>query len=349
MNPGLPATRRESWLSIWRRRAVSMPLYLSLATLGLSLAPLWLTLLVCVDLFSGQPKKLPRTRALAYLLLYLACEVVGMLLSLLIFGRFWGGRIGGPRRYLQANAALQRWWTSALFFGGVRIFSMRIAAEGIGCATTGPYLLFVRHSSTADSVLSAALVGNPHRLLLRYIAKRELMWDPCLDVIGRRLPNVFVDRGTGAQGEIDAIMAIAQNLDDTSVVLLYPEGTRFSQKKLVRSREVLRERGHPELADIADTYRRVLPPRLKGAMALLDAAPNTDVVFLEHTGFEGAASFASFFAGALIGRTLHVRARRVPAAEIPATDRERWLFERWGEVDRWLDDKMRREEAARDA
>jgi len=98
----------------------------------------------------------------------------------------------------------------------------------------------------------------------------------------------------------------------------------------------LRAKGQGALADIAAGYRSVLPPRTGGPLALLQAAPDADVIFVEHVGLEGAASFGEFWRGALVGKTLRVRLRRVAAAAIPREARERWLFEQWAETDRWI-------------
>jgi len=209
--------------------------------------------------------------------------------------------------------------------------------EGLELARVGPLLLFVRHASTADTVLAAALIANPHRLLLRYVLKRELLWDPCVDIVGRRLPNAFVNRrAPRAQAEVAAVASLAQGLDATSAVLIYPEGTRFSPAKLAASIESLRAKGEVELAGLASSFRAVLPPKLGGPLALLEAAPGVDLVLVEHTGFEGAASFSRFLGGELIGQTLRVRLRRIPATQIPAQGRDTWLFERWGEIDQWI-------------
>ncbi len=186
-------------------------------------------------------------------------------------------------------------------------------------------------------MIAAALVANPNRLLLRYVLKRELLWDPCLDIVGRRLPNTFVDRKTPRnKAEIDAVAGLARDLDARSAVLIYPEGTRFSAAKLSRGIEALRERKQERLAVMASGFRRVLPPRLGGPLALLDAAPGVDVVLLEHTGFEGAATFTRFWSGGLVNKRLQVRLRRFAADAIPRVGRDEWLFERWAEMDAWI-------------
>jgi 1-acyl-sn-glycerol-3-phosphate acyltransferase len=333
--------RHDSIVSIWSRRALSVPLYLGLALLCLVGAPLWILGTAVADVASGKTRW-PRTRALGFFSLYLACEAAGVVIATLLWLVTFGGLIGGARRFLDANAALQRWWSTTLFRGSLWLFSMKVEVEGLELARNGPFVLFVRHASTADSVLAAALVANPHRLLLRYVLKRELLWDPCLDIVGRRLPNAFVDRrAANSQSEIDSIAQLARNLDARSAVLIFPEGTRFAQVKLARGVDALRARKLDRLAAIASRFRHVLPPRLGGSLALLEAAPGVDLIFLEHTGFEGAATFGRFWSGGLVGRSLRVRLRRFAAETIPDSGRDEWLFERWAEMDSWISETMR--------
>lgn len=321
----------------WGRRAISVPLYFALALATCIGAPLWLLATLLLDLGSRRGRRLPRVRAWLFLSCYLCCETAGIVLAALLWTVTAGGRLGGAPRYLAANAALQRWWTSTLYAAAKRVFSLRIEVAGAECAEAGPFLLFVRHSSTADTLLAAALLANPHRLTLRYVLKRELLWDPCLDIIGQRLPNVFVDRDAARRAvEVQAIADLARGLGRTSAVLIYPEGTRFSEAKRDRAVRALGAKGSERLAGIARTYRSVLPPRIAGPIALLEAAPHLDVVLLEHHGFEGAATFARFFGGELIGATIRARVRRIAAASIPTADRASWLFETWAETDRWV-------------
>ncbi len=333
----------ETLISIWARRAISVPLYGGLAAICVLGAPGWLTLALLVDAGRGQIAHRPRTRALAFFALYLGCEVLGLLVAALVWGATLGGWIGGADRYREANAALQRGWTRALFHGARVIFGWTLQVEGLELARQGPLVLLVRHSSVADTGVTAALVANPNRLQLRYVLKRELLWDPCLDVVGRRLPNAFIDRAAPRkEAEIAAVARLAQGLDAGSAVLIYPEGTRFSEGKLAQRVAALRDRAATELLAIAERYAAVLPPRPGGVLALLDAAAGADVVLVEHSGFEGAATFADFWAGALVGRTIRVRLRRFPADAIPETGRDRWLYERWGEMDRWILDSTHR-------
>lgn len=329
--------RGESLLSVWSRRAITVPAYLLAAALALVTAPAWAAACLAWDAAARSGRKRPRTRALAFFALYLACEAGGILAATGLWIFTVGGRIGGPRRWLERNAALQRRWTDALFFGSRRLFSMRVVTEGLEEARRGPFLLFARHASLADTVLAAAFVANPGRLLLRYVVKRELLWDPSIDLVGRRLPNAFVKRrGPGLDAEVAAVAGLAAGLDEGSAVLIYPEGKRFSASRREAAVAALVEKGEAGLASIARGFRNVLPPRLRGPLALLDAAKGVDVVLLEHTGFEGASSFPEFWKGSLVEGTLRVRLRRFLASSIPAEGRDRWLFERWVEMDEWI-------------
>lgn len=332
----------ESLLAVWARRSVSIPLYWFVTCWLVSTLPLLLLFTLSLDLFFSPAKLWPRTRALLFLCLYFVAEVAGICASALVWIRFkvFGG---SDEAFTTANAALQRHFTDTLFNGAVRLFSLRIEVSGTEHAASGPFILLVRHSSTADTVLAAALLANPHQRLLKYVLKRELLADPCLDIVGRRLPNAFVERSRqkqearspqGTEADLAAVQQLARDLGEQTAVLIFPEGTRFSARKLETAKQRLLS--HPELAELAQHFAHVLPPKLAGTLALLDAAPNVDVVFLEHTGFEGAVSFDRFFAGAMVGNVIRARVRRVAAADIPKERRDVWLFKQWLECERFV-------------
>ena len=58
----------------------------------------------------------------------------------------------------------------------------------------GPIVLISRHASLADALLPAWLLGRNGDMRPRYVMKRDLLVDPCLDIVGHRVPNWFVDR-----------------------------------------------------------------------------------------------------------------------------------------------------------
>jgi 1-acyl-sn-glycerol-3-phosphate acyltransferase len=243
---------------------------------------------------------------------------------------------------MELHFRLESWWGSLLFAAVVRLFGLRVEVEGEGDADLGrgPYLLLLRHASTGDTLLASALVSRPYGVRLRYVLKRELLFDPCLDIVGNRLPNVFVDRfSDDSAREVRRVRELARDLGPRDGVLVYPEGTRFSQVKRRRVLEVFDQRGDAKMLEYARSLASVLPPRPGGTLGLLEAAPQADVVICEHTGFEGTASLADVWRGALLGRRVQVRFRRIPRREIPSEPgaRAAWLLDEWQQVDAWVE------------
>jgi 1-acyl-sn-glycerol-3-phosphate acyltransferase len=319
---------------------VTLPLIHALWAAGLALAPIALLLSALRDAPGRRRQRWARTRTVGFFLVYLSCEVAGLWLALLswIGSGVWLGL--GRRRFLAWNYALQRWWTGAPLAGARRLYAMPLEVDGVECAARGPYLLFARHTSTADTVVPAYLLANRFGIRLRYVLKRELLWDPCLDVVGVRLPNAFVDRsGAMPERQVAAVAELARGLEPDDGVLIYPEGTRFTPARRERALARLERSAPAEILARARRMTRVLPPRRGGPLALLAAAPGVDVVFLAHTGFEGAVSFGELLRGGLVGRTIRARLWRVAAADIPTDERERWiwLYEQWLRVDEWVE------------
>lgn len=216
-----------------------------------------------------------------------------------------------------------------------RIYGIRTEVEGAADLDRGPFLLLVRHAAVADVLLPMLLVAVPHGLRPRYVLKEELRWDPCLDVVGSRIPNAFVNRdGTDTAAQLARVAALGTALGPSDFVALYPEGTRFTEARRARALARL----DPADRAWAEALRRTLPPRPGGVLALLEAAPEADVVVLAHTGLDAGTTLADLMNGALVGARWRVWARRYPRAEIPADAAARitWLRARWTEVDGWI-------------
>jgi 1-acyl-sn-glycerol-3-phosphate acyltransferase len=323
---------------VWARRAITLPLLVVVTVLWVGVLPVIFPLVILADVVRGGPW--PLARCVAFLTIYLCCEVAGVTAAavLWVVGGPWTGT---PRpRFLARNVALQAWWANALYRGVERVFGVRTIVEGEDAIAPGPILVFIRHVSQADTLLPVVIVTRRHGIALRFVLKQELLWDPCLDVVGHRLPNAFVRRGSGeSDREIAAVGQLVDDLGPRDGVLIYPEGTRFTPEKRERALEKLATRGSPALLARARRLRRVLPPHLGGPLGLLAANRNADVVFCAHTGFEPAGSPTDLVGGALVGATIRVRFWRVAAAEIPGDPdaRAQWLFEQWQRIDDWVE------------
>jgi 1-acyl-sn-glycerol-3-phosphate acyltransferase len=329
-----PSRQDESQLRRWGRRAVTIPLYFVLFFLSLASLPVVLVATVAIDALRGS--SLALSRCVLFFVFYLGCEVVGIATA----ASLWMGRLAmGHDRYLDCNFRVQCWWASTLFGGARRLFGVHLDVKGIDQLTAGPILLLMRHASVGDTVLPAVLLSSQKGFRLRYVMKRELLWDPCLDIVGNRLPNYFVRRGSSdSAAEIAAVRRLATDLGPDEGVFIYPEGTRFTPERQRRALTHIRRRGDSDLVARAERLRHVLPPRLGGTMALLEVGSEADAVFCVHSGFEGVRTFHDLLGGRLIGRTIEVEYWRVPAAHIPKDQDARidWLYDQWNRVDEWV-------------
>jgi 1-acyl-sn-glycerol-3-phosphate acyltransferase len=326
------ARRSESALA---RRLVSIPRTVLLFAFVTTALPLLLVVALCVDAARAVLFKAPwvGVRLVAFLQCYLFAEVTG--LAALFFVWIASGFGASHRRLVDGTYVVQSAWVGFLFESMRRLFGLRFEVEGDGCVTPGPILVFMSHASLADTLLPSVFITRRHGLRLRFVLKRELLQDPCLDVAGNRIANHFVARGSkeGA-AEIEAVRELTRDLGPAEGVLIYPEGTRFTEGKRRALIERLGPEGGRALA-LAERLRHVLPPRYGGPLALLDGHTQADVVMLAHRGLEGFATVADVWRGGLVGRTVQARMWRVPRSAIPLARDQRaaWLDEQWAAVD----------------
>lgn len=339
MRPGRLRPPAGSTPAALARRLVSIPSYLVAAVVVWAALPVLVAGTLLADLLLRR--RLVLTRLLLLLAVYLACELWGLAAA---FG-LWVAKVLSPafarERFLDAHWALQGWWAATLFGAIRRILGLRVSIEGVEAVHSGPLLVFVRHASILDTLLPSVFVARSGDLRLRYVLKKELRWDPCLDVVGSRLPNAFVDRESpDSRAEIDLVRSLAADLGPLDGILIYPEGTRFTPAKRARAIERLAQ-GDPGLLSRARALRYVLPPKLGGTLGLLEASPHADVLIVAHVGLEGLARVRHLLSRTLVGRRLQVKLWRVPRGTIP-TERKRraeWLFDEWARVDAWIGER----------
>ena len=173
--------------------------------------------------------------------------------------------------------------------------------------------------------------------------KRELQAIPTIDIGGRWCPTFFVRRGSGdTAGESAALRSLLDGIGDGESVLIYPEGTRATAKKIARAKEIIAER-QPEVSPLADRLQNVLPPRLGGPLELLDEAAGGGSTSSSAATSASTASSTSATSGpaASSGRRSRCASGAAPQAEIPTTEQERieWLYEHWQELDEWVGEK----------
>lgn len=328
----------------WARRAATIPAVGCAFVLVVALLPVALPVAVVYDMLRGT--RFIAMRSLLLLAWFLTCEVWGLAATGLLF---LGQATIARHDRLRADRwfyALESLWSGALFHGAERIFGFRVVVEPGSDGGMGPLIVFARHASMGDVLLPMLLLA-PRGLRMRYVMKQELRLDPCLDVVGHRVPNTFVRRNSGdAAPEIAAVVRLLNGLSARDAVVIFPEGTRFTPEKRAHVISRIAASGNEAASRQARALKHVLPPRPGGALGLLEANPAADVLFFAHTGFDGIATVFDLWAGKLVGATIRVFTWRVPFAEIPKDPEGRlvWLAQHWERVDAWVGEHHARQD-----
>lgn len=317
------------------------------ATLWLITAPVIALAAFATDLVRRQ--RYATLRLWAFVGAYLWGELYGLTL---LFAAWVGAGFGTKREKLQRSAyEVQRKWLRTLWQATARIYSLELRVERPSDLPRGPFVVLVRHTSMIDTMIPGVFLGADYKLRLRYVLKRELLWDPCLDVGGHWMPNHFVDRsGRDRKRELRAMRALAQGMGSDEGVLVYPEGTRFSDERRRRALERLATEDR-ELHGLALRCHHTLPPRPGGTLALLNGSPEADVLIVAHAGFLGLTSARDLWAGTVTGRRISIRISHIPREQIPreADARVRWLFDRWARLDTWVANRETRTTVTRNS
>jgi 1-acyl-sn-glycerol-3-phosphate acyltransferase len=309
-----------------------------LVVLGIAfvvLLPLWLPIALVVDLVTA-PRRLPHTRLLAFGLWWSWLEIIGLAVCGWLF-------VTGRTHRPAPHYALQRWWANGLVVGLRATCRLHVEPRGLEALTSGPVVVLPRHTSFADALLSAWLVTQ-RGLQPRYVLKRELLADPCLDVVGNRLPNHFLDRqAADTRPELAALLELAAGaMGPHDAVVIFPEGTRANPEKRAQGLARLAER-NPTRAAKLGALAHLIPPRPAGTLAVLAGASTADVVFVAHAGFEGLDTFGGILRAIPGPAPVVVECTRVARADVPDGDAARtaWLDDEWLRLDERVERLMR--------
>ena len=322
-------------METFKRRVVSVPGLFVVGLLLLLTLPVWLVLGGFADVARGR-FRLPTVRLLAFGLCWAWLELAGITMA----GAFW---LVGRGKSQAAHYWLMRWWAARLMGVLQLTTGIKVAQVDAECLSPGPVVLLCRHASLADSLVSAWVSTTDRGMQPRYVLKRELLADPCLDIVGNRMPNHFLDReATDSDTELEAVRKLSVGMAANQLAVIFPEGTRASAKKRARALVKIGERD-PERAERLAGLQHLLPVRPAGSAALIEGCPEADVVIGWHVGFEGLDTFGGILRHlARKPRPIRFRARRIKRSEVPTGDAfTRWLDDQWLEADRAVDDLLK--------
>jgi 1-acyl-sn-glycerol-3-phosphate acyltransferase len=327
---------------LWVRRGVIAPAVVVLAVAVITTLPVWLLAALFATAFVPGRLRLPRVVWLA--VVYLAWDAAALVV---LFGLWvasgFGWRIRTPG-FQRAHYVLAGLFLRVLFWQ-VR-WTLHLDIEVVGtdpdtAAPGRPEIVVSRHAGPGDSFILIHALVNWFDREPRIVLKWTLQWDPAVDVMLNRLPNRFIAPGhtPGAAIE-DEISALATGLDHNDAFVIFPEGGNFTPRRRLRAIERLRSLGHTDMAVRAEAMRHVLAPKPGGLLHALDAAPDSGVIFVAHTGLDRMVTIADVWRELPMDKRIVMRFWSLDPEDVPAGEQERiaWLYDWWARIDAWIEE-----------
>ncbi len=305
--------------------------------LAIVLLPLWLIGSALVSLPVGFVARPLRLLCFAYL--YLLVEVAGLVAAFgqwitLGFGRRLRTDRGQERTFALLRNCLTILLTAAEHY-------LRLEVESHPSDRPEPEVPLIvvsRHAGPGDSLLLV------HRLLVDFhrrphvVLKAALQWDPLLDVILHRSPNVFITRGEPTEKVVERISLLAERMGPADALLIFPEGGNFTEHRRHQVITKLRSNGHILAAQRAEDLERLLAPRITGLHAALVARTDAAVCIVAHTGLDEIDTLVKVWEAIPVRNTLVVSWEYFEASEVPRNPvaLHDWVGYHWQLMDTWV-------------
>ena len=252
------------------RPAIRRPISITVLSVAffvvIVLTPVVLPITALVDLATRGPMRRTRVWLLCLSILFNEGLGTGIAIAMTVFHL---GRLDGARAQERFHRLMIWWGGRHLVF--LRHFAgLRWLVENPEEVVRANAIVLSRHASHADAVLPLLLFGNVGGHRLRYTLKDDLQWTPAMDIVGNRLPHVFVDRSPAPDSPLtDRIRELARGVDDDTVTVIFPEGTFHTPERLDRAATRIAET-RPDLEPVVRSLQHLLPPRPAGTLALME-------------------------------------------------------------------------------
>ena len=331
------------------RRLVLAPMVIVLFLGLIVLSPLLFVLALLFGLAgllrAGRMRNL---RLVSFLAVGLTAEIVTLVL---LFGLWIVSGFGGRMQtepYQRRHYRVVRWFLDALYRGAERTYGLRVeidepplTGEELVARATRPVIVLSRHAGPGDSLLLVHQLLSVYGRRPRVVMKASLQFDPSLDVLGHRLPNVFVQpRQAGEHIFTEQIERLARGLGPDGALVIFPEGANWTPGRWRRGIRRLEHSGRRDLAVRAAAMPNLLPPRAGGALAAIEARPDADVIFVAHAGLDAITSVGDVWRRFPVDQVIRARWWRVPFDQVPREAgheaQVQWLFGWWERIDEWI-------------
>ena len=331
------------------RRLVLAPLVIILAAGFVVLSPFLALLALVFGLLARvRAGRMRSLRLVGFALVWFVAEAAAlvMLAGLWVASGFGGRLRTGP--YQSRHYGVMRWFLDLLYRGAARTYGLRVevdepeltAAEA-AARRARPVIVLSRHAGPGDSFLLVHQLLSVYHRRPRVVMKAALQLDPSVDIVGNRLPNVWIKRRqTGERIFTEQIERLASGLDQDGALVIFPEGGNWTPHRWRRGIRRLEHLGRSDLAARARDMPNLLPPRPGGTLAAISARPDADVIFVAHAGLDNIVTLGDVWAKFPINQVIRARWWRVPPGQVPrAADHEaqlQWLYSWWERIDTWI-------------
>jgi 1-acyl-sn-glycerol-3-phosphate acyltransferase len=238
---------------------------------------------------------------------------------------------------------LVRWFFSGLAGAGRAALEIDILPEPSPEADRAlesdrPLIILSRHAGPGDTIFIADLLLSRFGRRPSVVFKDSLAIDPCVDLLGHRLPQAMLDTADREEAET-LIEQITAELGPRGALLLFPEGGNFTPERRRSAIRSLWRKDRHDAARRAERMPHLLPPQPSGVQAALRGNRDADVIVAAHTGLGLAAYPRQLWRDMPIGETLYTHMWLVPRSEVPDDPDEQiiWLNDWWGRIEEWVD------------
>lgn len=331
------------------RRLVLAPLGVVVAVAVAVLFPLLAVLTFVVSLAAlSWPRRLRALRLLCFALTWLAADAAALFMSLALWiASGFGGRLH-TESYQSRHYAIMQWFLDVVYRAAARLFGLRIEvtgpdkAAGEDAASPGsPVIVLSRHAGPGDSLLLVRYLLTACHRRPHVVMNAWMQFDPAVDVVANRVPNVFVRHGrTGSGVFVEQIERLARELETNGALVIFPEGGDWTPARWQRRIRRLEQAGRGDLAAQARRMPHMLPPRTGGALSAIGACPEADVIFVAHAGLDRLVSAADVWRNIPMDHVVQARWWRVPAGDVPRYEdhdaQVEWLYDWWQRMETWV-------------
>ena len=331
------------------RRLVLAPLVIVIACGFIVLSPfLALLALVFGLLARSRAGRMRSLRLIGFVLVWFVAETV----ALVVLAGLWvvsgfGGRMR-TEPYQSRHYAVMRRFLDMMYEGAEKTYGLRVevdepdlSGDELAARLTRPIIVLSRHAGPGDSFLLVHQLLSVYHRRPRVVMKAALQLDPSVDIVGNRLPNVWIkSRQAGEHIFTEQIARLARGLDERGALVIFPEGGNWTPGRWRRGIRRLEHVGRLDLAERARDMPNLLPPRPGGAIAAIAACPDADVIFVAHAGLDNIVTVGDVWGKFPIDQVIRARWWRVPPDQVPrAADHEaqvQWLYDWWERIDAWI-------------